>query len=174
MATMSGGGGGGSNDRGGKKMPESYWTVEWCWYHSNSSPATDEDDDAATSVVPTCASSREAAASSDRSHVTSGLLHNVPESQSLTILCQRIVQSSLELGTLACALDDVSILVPRIPCPANRPVFVAIASPPLHSHGTMTLVQALRDLTVIEYPTLHIAPPDRRHEFALGTLPMEE
>jgi hypothetical protein len=172
MATMSGGGGGGSNDRGGKKMPESYWTVEWCWYHSNSSPA--EDDDAVTSVDSTCASSREAAASSDRSHVMSGLLHNVPESQSLTILCQRILQSSPELGTLACALDDVSILVPRIPSPAHRPVFVAIASPPLHSHGTMTLVEGLRDLTVIEYPTLHIVPSDRRHEFALGTLPLEE
>jgi hypothetical protein len=162
----------------GKKKPELYWTVEWCWYH----PKAEADANSITTANANDSSSRKADISSDRSRMTSGLLHNIAESQSLTDLIQRIIQEStftgLDIGTLASStLDDVSILVPKIPSSAHRPVFVAIASPPLHSHhgGTMmTLVEALRDLTVIEYPTLHIVPPDRRHEFVVDTIPMNE
>lgn len=47
---------------------------------------------------------------------------------------------------------DVFFLLKKLPCPANKPQYVEVAK-------ESTLKEALRNMTVIEHPTIHVVEP---------------
>lgn len=62
------------------------------------------------------------------------------------------------LESLDLRSTDVSLLIKRLPAPSNQPKYNLISD-------DMTLQLALKDMTVIEYPTIEIVPRSRLSEF---------
>lgn len=54
--------------------------------------------------------------------------------------------------------DSYTLLLKQLPCPANRATFVQISK-------SCTLETALKDMTVIEYPTIHVVHSSKLAEF---------
>ena len=79
-------------------------------------------------------------------HVTQAVSEHTPLDDFLAKLDLTVVSSSR------------SLLLKRIPCPSNHPVFVDLCS-------CTTLSAALKDLTVLEYPTIYSVPLSRLSEF---------
>lgn len=57
--------------------------------------------------------------------------------------------------------EDCAILMKRLPCPSNAPVYNRL-------DPSSTLADALRDMTVMEYPTLELVPPERLDDFCVA------
>jgi hypothetical protein len=128
-----------------------YWTVEWRIHTPAATPTT------ATAIEGTA--HPDSAESMDRSSSKSPparvLLSKISEQ---TIVRQAIQQ--VELSKLSDDEDwsNYSLLLKRLPCPSHQPVYVEVSD-------TASLATALKDMTVIEYPTIEVVPASRSTEF---------
>jgi hypothetical protein len=85
----------------------------------------------------------------------------VPETEAVWDALRRSVTADdgANSGSSEDRLSSCAILLKKLPRPSNRPRYVEIAS------RTATLADALRDMTVIEYPTFDVVPASRLDEF---------
>lgn len=114
------------------------WTVEWCFYDPHSQRHGDTPRDKNNNSMQY------------ETH-TCQVLETTLISQALRDVWKRMKKG--------CALQDenydenISILLPQLPCPSNRMRYVEISK-------AVTLAEALRGGTIIEYPVLHVVPKE--------------
>lgn len=122
-----------------------YWTVEWRIHPSMMTGA------AKFITNPTESSTRPPARV---------LLSKISEQ---TIVRQAIQQVESSESSTSDIKDwsNYSLLLKRLPCPSHQPSYVEISD-------TATLATALKDMTVIEYPTIEVVPVSRSGEFPLA------
>ena len=91
----------------------------------------------------------------------------VPLSQlqsTTTTVNERRDNSNQTIPSLSC--EDLTLLLAKLPTPANQPLFVKLSThesqeqqPQPHDLlSSCTLATALTDMTVLEYPTIHVVP----------------
>ena len=142
-----------------------YWTVEWRIHSLTTTTTTATASEA--SATATESPTESAARSSSRSPARV-LLSKISEQ---TIVRQAIqqVEPSEKSSSTTCTADsedvkdwsNYSLLLKRLPCPSHQPYYVKISD-------TSTLASALKDMTVIEYPTIEVVPASRSAEFPLA------
>lgn len=125
------------------------WSVEWCWHVETTNNETTQQP-----TTPTL-----------RRHTmttTTTTVHNTAETSVVWEVLQKqaLHQDLFSLQSNSIDHCNCSILLQRLPCPANQPVYVEISR-------TATIAEALRDITVVEFPTFHIVlnTARSRHDF---------
>jgi hypothetical protein len=123
-----------------------YWTVEWRIHQSlTTTTATTETESTVARNSSTHPSAR-------------ALLSKISEQ---TIVRQALQHVEPLLLDIKESWSDYSLLLKRLPCPSHQPFYVEISD-------TATLASALKDMTVIEYPTIEVVPVSRSAEFPLA------
>jgi len=82
----------------------------------------------------------------------------VSERKALRDCISSVVAQSIGDSGAANIDSTYSLLIKRLPCPSNRPTYVELSR-------DATLEMALKDMTVIEYPTIEVVPPSRLPDF---------
>lgn len=144
-----------------------HWTVELVWMYNN-----DNGETAPLQNDPT------------RRPTATVLLHNIPEtslvSEVVALHHHRQMMKTpapapprLDESSSATAEASYSVLLKKLPCPSNRPIYVEIllTSPATAAAAAMiatptTIADALRDMTVVEFPTFYVVPRNRLAGFS--------
>jgi len=83
---------------------------------------------------------------------------NQPSVRQTTTLVPESAIVEKALPTSIAPSQQYSFLMKKLPSPSNQPKYVQLSN-------TTTLAEALRDMTVIEYPTIDVVPLGRLDEF---------
>jgi hypothetical protein len=135
-----------------------YWTVEWRIHQSLTTTAA-----ATESTTPTESTARSSASTLPPVRV---LLSKISEQTIVRQAIQQVEPSEKSSSTTVDSEDikdwsNYSLLLKRLPCPSHQPYYVKISD-------ASTLASALKDMTVIEYPTIEVVPVSRSAEFPLA------
>jgi hypothetical protein len=138
-----------------------YWTVEWRIH----SPATTIA--AAATTAFTTPTDAPKSMTSTSTHPPARVLLSKISEQTIVRNAIQQVESSKSIPSTSDGDDSVkdwsnySLLLKRLPCPSHQPFYVEISD-------TATLASAIKDMTVIEYPTIEVVPVSRSAEFPLA------
>jgi hypothetical protein len=137
-----------------------YWTVEWRIHQSPMTTTTT----ATESTTP-----RESKARSITHAPARVLLSKISEQTIVRLAIQQVEPSvsTTSGGDDVKDWSNYSLLLKRLPCPSHQPLYVKISD-------TSTLATALKDMTVIEYPTIEVVPASRSAEFPLAIQDVSE
>lgn len=78
------------------------------------------------------------------------VVHNIPET---TVVWEAIQTAQLLTDDPKPRSELYSVMLKKLPCPSNQPLYVEISTT-----SVTTIADALRDMTVVEFPTLFVVP----------------
>jgi hypothetical protein len=141
-----------------------YWTVEWRIHETPTTTTT------TTAIAATESTTPKESSTLPPARV---LLSKISEQTIVRQAIQQVEPSEKASSTNTADSEDVkdwsnySLLLKRLPCPSHQPFYVEISD-------TSTLATALKDMTVIEYPTIEVVPASRSAEFPLAIQDVSE
>lgn len=181
-----------TNHYGDESVPSLQWTLELQWYPSQN--RLPKDPTFAEKQTLTSAAKTVRAAPSTGNHNSNNNITKTVQFVSEDANLLEVIANALPVESSSHFTQHYAILLKQLPCPSHRPRYRQLVAPPASasqeenmtaskeestttnvtsndatdeesSIGILTLAHALRDTTVIEYPTLYVVALDRLDEF---------
>jgi hypothetical protein len=161
------------------RQPVLHWTMEICFVHDTTDNNPDDTTGSHSKMTnTTTATTTTKLDISYASHDTI-VVHSIPETISLPELLEKAItkrestkrrrhstlssSSSSSLQNTASSIlssstddDTYQWYLKQIPCPANHPTYIHVATTTTNQHTTTTLTDILRHQTILEFPTLYL------------------